>query len=235
MGRRRFPSLVIYEEWGTQRERLSSTFGGIDRDIERIFLSMAPADLSLLLYYYEEEFGRSAATYARKTYPRWKCRKVRMSGQVAERLLSLVPPLLSQEERFKLIKKLRIANLRKLDLRVDSAPDQWREALAPAIRELVDHGAAALIPDAVKARAAWLADGDTQAAEALLRAAELDEAVGRLAYLEEEFRQLDAMVAELQNHQHTISKVIELPQGRIRVTIAPPKLSLWQRVTKWVG
>lgn len=219
----------------SKRQELASTFGGIDQDVERLFLNLNRDDLEELLAFYEDEFGKSAASYARNTYTKWKRGTVRMSGQVAERLLTLVPPLLPFEVRFELVKKLRLANFHKVRRYVHTSPQTWREALAPAIKEVVDHGSSARISEAVKGRVAWLADGDVEAAEKLLLSAEQDEALTRLAYLQAEFHRIDAMIAELGKCQASVSHVIELPQGSIQISIVVPQVSAWQKFKKWLG
>lgn len=237
MGRRRYRRR--WNSYGSyivsKRRELTSTFGGIDQDVERLFLNLDWDDLGELLDFYEDEFGKPAAVYARNTYPKWKRGEVRMSGLVAERLLTLLPPLLPQETRFELVKKLRKANFHKISRYVRTTPASWREQLAPVIKEVVDHGQTAAISDAVKNRVAWLADGDVAAAERLMLAAEQDEAITRLAYLQAEFKRLDAMIAQLGEFQTSVSHTIDLPQGSIQVYIAVPKVSMWQKFVNWLG
>ena len=81
--------------WGyknvSERDQLSADTGGIDKDIEQIFLNLPSFKLQSVLIRYGKEHGSSALSYAKKTYPNWKSKKVKMSGKVAERLLNLVP------------------------------------------------------------------------------------------------------------------------------------------------
>ena len=236
-GRRRYRS--SWNSYGSyvvsQRRELTTTFGGIDQDVERIFLELEKDDLNDLLEVYEEEFGKSAANYARATFPKWKRGAVRMGAAVAERLLSLVPPLLSQEERFDLVKKLRMVNFKKVRHHIRTTPEKWGEELAPVIKEVVGHGSTAVISEAVKQRVSWLANGDVAAAEKLLLAAEKDEAITQLAYLQIEFKRLEAMIAQLGDLKTSISHCIELPQGTINVHIAIPEKSMWTKFMNWLG
>lgn len=236
MGRRRYRrSWSYYSNTVSKRQELSSTFGGIDRDVERLFLDLDRDDLNELLEFYEDSFGKPAASYARKAYPNWKRGSVRMSGQVAERLLTLLPPLLPDATRYELVKKLRKHNFRKLNRYVHTTPEGWKAALAPVLKEVIDHGHTAAISEGVKARIAWLADGDVAAAERMLHAAEQDEALLRLTYLQAEFNRIDLMIAGMGNLQTSVSHEIDLPQGKISVHIQPPKVSAWQKVLNWLG
>lgn len=228
--RRSYGSYVV-----SKRQRLSSTFGGIDRDVERLFLSLDSDELDDLFDFYTEEFGASAGNYARKTYPKWKSGSVRMSGEVAERLLNLLPPLLPYDVRFELVKKLRQTNFRKMSRYVGTSPELWVDALLPVIDEVVKHGETANLSEDLKQRLAWLADGDTEAAEKMLSAAIKDESIGRLSYLKSEFQRIDDLLAQLGDHHTSVEHTIELPQGTIRVHIVKPKVSAWEKLKRWLG
>ena len=74
-----------------QRNSLSRTLGGIDKDIEQIFFNLASFKLESVFRRCGEKHGESALSYARKTYAKWKSGRVKMGGVVAERLINLVP------------------------------------------------------------------------------------------------------------------------------------------------
>lgn len=219
----------------SQRYALTSTFGGIDRDVERLFLALDRDDIDDLLEEYEEEHGRPAAKYARDTIPKWRKGSVRMSGKVAERLLQLVPPRLPLATRFELVKKLRAANFSKTRRSVHTTPQNWQQDLEPAIVALVKYGQSAQLSDAIKERVAWLADGDTAAAERLLDQAMHEEARIRLAYLDVEFRRMEQMIAATNGLETQVSHTLELPQGTVSVYIRTPKVSMWTKVKNWLG
>lgn len=219
----------------SQRQELTSTFGGIDQDVERLFLNFDHHALEELFERYEERYGKSAAAYARAAYRKWKNGSVRLSGQTAERLLNLVPPLLPFDARFDLVKKLRAANFRKLVERVNTTPERWKEDLGPVIARVVKHGDTSNLSDRVKSRIAWLAEGDVSAAEKLLLAADQEEAITRLAYLNAEFVRMEAMMAQLKDFQTSVSHTIELPQGSIYVYIQAPRVTMWQKLMTWLG
>jgi len=219
----------------SQRKALSSTFGGIDRDVERLFLALNRDDLEDLLEDYADIYGAEKAKYARETVPKWRRGSVRMSGMVAERLLKLVPPRLPLATRFDLVKKLRQANFRKTHRSVHTSPQNWHQDLEPAIVALVAHGQSAAISEAVKERVEWLADGDTAAVERLLDQAMHEEARVRVAYLDSEFRRLQQMIAAMDGLETRVSHTLELPQGTISVYIQTPKVSMWTKVKKWLG
>lgn len=232
-GRRHYSSYGNYVV--SQRRELTKAFGGIDRDVERLFLALDPYSLEVLFQAYTSHYGGSAGAYARKTYPNWQSGAVRMSGEVAERLLNLLPPRLPYSVRYDLVKKLRNANFRPMTRHVRTTPERWREDLRPAIEEVVAHGETASLSDRLKGRVSWLANGDVAAAEALMSEAIREESLSRLAYLKVEFQRLDAIIAQLGEYQTAVTHAIELPQGSIQVHIAIPKVSMWKKFTNWLG
>lgn len=211
--------------WGyrniSERDQLSAATGGIDKDIERIFLSLPSFKLESVLTRYGRDHGSSALSYARKTYPKWKSGSVRMSGKVAERLLNLVPTVLDSDTRFELVKKLRDAHRTKINKHIRCEPHEWRSKVAPEVAELLASSSQFQLPQSAVSRVKWLADGDSQAAQRLLAAAEEEEAIARLQHLEREFHRIDVLLQNVQGEK-TVSHSIQLPQGTVNVTIGEP-------------
>ena len=121
----------------SERQYLSLSFGGIDKDVEQIFLSLPFVKLESVFREYGLKYGASALSYARDTYPRWKSGAVRMGGMVAERLLNLVPLTLDTSTRFDLVKKVRAAHIHKAHQCVTCEPNDWRSKVAPVVAELL--------------------------------------------------------------------------------------------------
>jgi hypothetical protein len=85
---------------------LVGLFGGAVEDIKRTFLQFHGNTLEALLRRYSALYGDQAGKYARKTFPMWQCSVTKLSGQTMERLIELVPPYLSPEQRFNLLQKV---------------------------------------------------------------------------------------------------------------------------------
>jgi len=205
-----------------QREEVSRKFGGIDRDVEAAFLALDSHRLEFLLRKYGAKFGDKAEAYARETYGKWKSRSVRMSGQTAERLLDLLPPQLSPAERLALVKKLRLHYLQVDRIAVTTSIRTWREVVIPAVQRVIEKAKTQNLPQAVTQVATWLASDDARAAQALLASAEAEEARIRTSLLEHEFARLDALAARFVDAEATFEHTIKIPNGEIRVLVAPP-------------
>jgi hypothetical protein len=208
----------------SERSQLSIVAGGIDKDIEKIFLNLPAHKLEAVLIRYGREHGNSALSYARNTYYSWNSGKVTMSGKVAERLLNLVPAVLDSDTRFDLVKKLREAHQAKINKTVRCEPHEWRTKVAPEVSELLASSSRFQLPASAVSRIRWLADGDSQAAQQLLAAAEEEEAIARIRHLELEFRRIDTLIQSIKGKK-TIIHTIQLPQGVIHVTIGEPQKS----------
>lgn len=226
-----------YSSYGSQhisqRDSLSRTFAGIDKDIEKIFLSLENSTLNSLLASYSEKFGKSAEIYARTTYQKWRSGSVKMSGQTASRLLELLPPLLPASTKFELIRKLRQGHFKKRSIYIKADVDNWKQSLIKPIQELVAESSSFSLPAEILIKARWLSDGDSASAERLLVAAEQEEAAIRVAFLEDEMRRIESILRDL-DATRRMSHTIELPQGSITLNIELPARTLVQRLTDWL-
>lgn len=215
----------------SQRDSVSRTLGGIDKDIERILLSLPPVQLESVFMRYREKHGESALSYARKTYVKWKSGTVKMGGAIAERLTNLVPHVIEPHARFELVKKLRSVHLHRQHKHVTCSPSEWRSHVAAVLAELLAASHKFQLPQHVLDRVHWLTEGDAVAAQRLLAAAEQDEAAVRLQYLEADFKRIDLLLQHVKATK-SMRHTIELPQGTVTVVIELPRKSLWSRLAE---
>ena len=218
----------------SERAELTRRFGGIDREVEKIFLSLPSSDLGRVFTRYGETYGGKAEAYARETYAKWQRGEVKMSGQTAARLLDLLPPVLPASVRFDLIKTLRSQHFHKRTIRIQSTPTNWRGDLIKPIQELVAASSAFALPEDLLSKARWLADGDTLAAQRLLAAAEQEEAAIRVAYIEVELRRIEVLIQNIDTTRR-VSHTLKLPQGEIFLAVDLPARTLLQKLTGWLG
>jgi hypothetical protein len=213
------------------RRQLTSLFGGIDHDVEKIFLNLRSQDRELLLKAYGHKYGENAEKYARKTFRKWKSGATKMSGLSATRLLDLIPPRLSEEERYELIRKLRKHYLtrERVIRNVNTPATSWRQHVEPAVQELINVSRDLQLPEELLKKAEWLADGDTQAVERILQSIEEEEAKERTTYLEAEFKRIEIWVENVKNAK-SVSHLITLPQGDIHVKIQKKKPTWYESI-----
>lgn len=153
-----------------------------------------------------------------------------MSGQVASRLLHLVPCILDASTQFSLAKKLRDKNRKKASSVVFCDQDNWEDRVKTEIARLIQTSREYQMPANYAHHIKWLANGDSKLAERLIILMDEEEAKIRLKHLESEFRNLRSLnCAGLRNAN--INHQIILPQGRVTVKIGNGLLFDFQR---WV-
>jgi hypothetical protein len=209
------------------RQCLSRKMGGIDKDVEEIFFNLPQCKLTELLTEYGKKFGEVSEMYARETFSLWKHKKVKMSGLVAERLLNLIPDKLEPSERYGLIKKLRLAHIKKRNRIINCSIINWENTLQNAINVLLRDARLFEFPEEVIKCAKWLSKGDAILAQALMKEADEEEALVYASFIKNEFNKIRLM-ADNTKHLSMITRCIELPQGNITVVIKPPKKGILQ-------
>ena len=152
-----------------RRQAVSQFFAGFDDDVRNLFLNLPASQLQRVLANYEEAFGRGARQYAQRVYKKWKSGEVMMSGDVSVRLLLLLPPLLSFEQKFALVTKLWEKTQPKRILKLIVTPGTDFEGLRQKIWTAVVRQHGSCIPDRIKRVLAWLTEDDVIAAEALTK------------------------------------------------------------------
>ncbi len=210
------------------KERLRDQFGAVIQDIEHTFLNLPECELESLFLNYGASYGKSAESYARKTYDAWKTGKTKLNGITAERLLDILPYHLTFNERYDLLKKLRTKYVKKTSEHISVSPENWKVEVHNSINNIIAISREYSFPEVLYKRATWLANGDVAAAQRLLHAADVDEARLRAAYLDAEFKRIDMFVSHMKDTQSVSHRII-IPQGEIYVTINIPKQSIWKK------
>ncbi len=218
-----------------RRDALSQRFGGIDRDIERAFLNLPEQKRTELFARYGEVFGSSAKSYAKSTYAKWQSGSVTMSGQTAERLLELLPPLLSFDVRYQLIRKLRTHFIKPVHVDVTTTVSSWRDVVFPAVEQIVERTRYANLPAMVLSGVTWLSSEDGSLAQELLRSVEEEEARVRTSYLEAEFINIEMTLMALEGKRVDIRHTISIPNGVISLVIRPSSARLSPKPLKLTG
>jgi hypothetical protein len=149
--------------------RLTAELGGMDQDVKKYFFSLSLNDLNTILVTYGQRFGSKAEEYARETIPKWKSGTVHMSGTVAERLFSLLPPRMPLATKYRLAEGLwhhvgpssKRTMLVGLDASIDAIVDLTRQHIESVVSEY-------RIPDQLERRFDWLSAGDVSIKQDLL-------------------------------------------------------------------
>jgi hypothetical protein len=169
----------------SQRERhileakeFTKEMGGTDTDVKQWFFNLGPTAFRKIMQEYGRRHGDLRRSYAEEAMPHWRSGQRRMSGMVAKRLFSLLPPHMPISERLSLVESLWkfYAPKRRAVVRYGlNAPPPDVEA---AVKLYFDKNASGHdIPSNFVVRFKWLAANDSVVHQKLLnRFLELDRA-----------------------------------------------------------
>lgn len=150
-------------------KQLSNELGGTDKDVKEYFFNLPKNKINKLFESYGEKYGNDVKEYAVETFPQWKSGKRQMSGLVAGRLYSMLPPMMPLETKYSMVKVLwdkygpRTDKVLKAGAGV-SAREIHLEASKYLIQTVKDWE----VNSNLKKRFEWLSSGDVQIQEKLL-------------------------------------------------------------------
>lgn len=203
---------------------LSGLFGSAVDQIREAFERLDQEALDELFADYGAIHGDSAEKYARKTYPKWKSGVTKLSGQTMERLVELVPPYLSPDQRFailqsvlKLHKKSTPSKTIKINVK---DPAQGFSELSHALSQMKHEDVLSHLPERVMKAASWLYDDDITAARSMLAQAERLENDLVRAKAEREIQLLERTITTGQVQAANYS--VEMPSGTLNVVAYSP-------------
>jgi hypothetical protein len=206
--------------------------GGIEDEVWEIFLELSSYASEAFFARFERVHGKGKADYARTSFSQWKHGSKKPSAETLSRILEILPPLLSDSQRYALIKKLRGYHFTRVKkaLYLHTTPEQWRDALTPLIKKQLDVGAAFELQPHVMAKASWLSQGGSQSVMMILKAIDAEEAQLRLRFIEDEFHRITILLENVK-HLEPVGHKIVLPQGDIHVTIRPRSKSILEHIS----
>jgi hypothetical protein len=152
-----------------EAKQLSDELGGTDEDVKAYLFSLPDMKLQEILKKYKTKYGDKAHDYARLTLPAWKSGKRHMSGLVAGRMYSLLPPMMPIETKYKLVESLwnHVGPSSQKTFYV--GPSTQISDVSLTINEyLVTKVINYEIPKKIEKRFDWLSDGDVGTKQQLL-------------------------------------------------------------------
>ncbi len=194
--------------------------------IRASFLKLDEEAIDELLSDYGEIHGEAAEKYARNTYPKWRSGATNLSGQTMQRLVELVPPYLSAEQRFEILKIVLKQHEKKKSQRVIriniKEPQQGFSDLKEALASISSEDVLAHLPPNVMDAAKWLYDDDITSARAMLADAErLENDIVRTSAA----REVDLLQRTIASGQvKSASYSVKTPSGTLNVVAYTPSL-----------
>lgn len=221
----------------SEYSRLHMQFGSVVGEIRSAFLALEEDALDELLSDYRAIHGDSAERYARKAFPSWKSGKTNLSGQTLSRLVELVPPYLSAEQRMRLVDILVTKHKPRrgydyTTISVNAAePAEGFAEIDKALSRMEVEDELAHLPDFVMEAAKWLYDDDITAARAVLAQATKAENNLKKSQARKDLELLKKTIGTGQ--VKTASYSVDLPAGRLQVNVFTPSKGIFGTILSW--
>lgn len=219
-----------YRNWGnnppSKYSKLQAMFGQAVEEIKKQFFKLDSEALSELLLDYGEMHGKSAASYAKDTMPKWKSGSTKLSGQTLERLIELVPPYLSAKQRLEILqmilsKNKRITSTQLIKINVKD-PTAGMAEVDFALRSIKVTDELAYLPPRVMEAAQWLYDDDVTAARAVLISIASAETAALMQSAEREINLLKRTLSSGQIKAASYS--VQTPGGNLNIVAYTPSI-----------
>lgn len=216
-----------YNNWHrkpSKYSKLVQIFGNAVEDIRAEFFKLPDEALDELFLDYREAYGANAEAYCRKTYPKWKAKTVKLSGQTMERLIELVPPYLDANQRLKLLTALVEKYKPRKPLyhvRINSEkPEFGLHELETIFDKLNVEDELANMPQNVMDAAQWLYNDDMTVARRMMQEIASAENTVLKQSASKEIALIKTLIARGQIE--TASYSVDFPSGELSVAVYKP-------------
>ncbi len=188
------------------------------KEIMKVLLGLNDEKLDELLELYEQEFGKGATRYARKTYRKWESGKVKPITQTFERFLIHLPKVMDFDLKCEVLRHLMEEYCAKDNYDLEIFTDDWEKTLEPLVQKLIDKPYNANLPKQVEDKLSWLADDDMQIAEDILKKSQVEEGKIAVSMLREEFKNIEYLLENTNGRSKVLHK-LNFPYGTINLEI----------------
>jgi hypothetical protein len=197
-------------------EKLSR--GAQNAELIKVLLNLEEEPLENLFNLYRQQFGDSAARYARNTYLKWKSGAVRPNKQTFRRFLINLPKVMNFDLKCEVLRELREEYCAREHYKLTVHTDDWKDKLTPLVESMIAKAKDAELPDVLKQRLTWLAEDDIEVANAILQRSQTRMSLDALSLLEKEFSNIERLLDNTDGRRR-ITHVLKLPLGTITLQI----------------
>ena len=188
-------------------------------DLVAVLLNLEEESLNELFKLYKAEFGHSAARYAQHTYHKWKTGEVRPNRQTFSRFLVHLPKVMSFDLKCEVLRQLRAEYCAKDNYQLIVYTDNWQNTLSPLVTGIIEKAYTSELPKPLEERLSWLSDNEMLAARAILAESQAQESRNAVALLQDEFANIERLLADAEGARHKVTHKLRLPYGTITLQI----------------
>ncbi len=183
-----------------------------------VLLGLEADALEELFGLYKNEFGNGAARYAQKTYRKWQAGKVRPNEQTYLRFLFHLPKVMSYDLKIEVLRHLMEEYCAKSDYELKIYTDDWEETLQPLVEEIIAKTYRAALPREIEEKLKWLAEGEMQLAQKILKNSQAEESKVAVSMLRGEIEAIEKLFTA-SNVKPKITHQLKFPYGTITLKI----------------
>jgi hypothetical protein len=187
-------------------------------ELMKVLLGLDEESLDQLFGLYRQQFGASAARYARKTYIKWRAGAVRPNRETFRRFLLYLPKVMSFDLKCEILLEFQEAYCAKDHHKLTVFTDSWRESLTPLVQALIAKSANTELPAFLQERLRWLADDDMEIAQRILARSQARQSLHALSLLNEEFSNIEHLLDNIKARRK-VTHVLRLPLGTVTLNI----------------
>lgn len=137
--------------------------------VREIFFSLSGDALNRVLDEYGTKYGKGAKAYAKSTIYKWETGSVNMSNAMIGRLLDFLPPLMTPEQKNRVVEAIWKAHAKRSLKYAYIGPDADVDAFLEDLNRYFNNlGVTHAIPGDIERAFSWLADDDAIAKQQLL-------------------------------------------------------------------
>lgn len=152
-----------------EANRLTAELGGTDKDVKKWFFSLNSSQREIIFRKYGAKYGATKEEYARVAFTDWKIGKKKMSGLVAERLFSLLPPMMPTKVKYELVENLwKHVGPSKKVLVMAGTNSPTETIISIVEKEVASLTTSWTVPEQMTKRFNWLAQNDSTVYQQLL-------------------------------------------------------------------
>ena len=187
-------------------------------NLVRVLLSLDDEPREQLFSLYKDQFGPSAARYARKTYLKWKSGTVRPNKQTFQRFLINLPHVMSFDLKCDVLRELREEYCARDNYELSVSTANWRSTLTPLVEGILQRALTSELPESLQRRLSWLAEDDVAVANSILAESQVRQSVNALSLLEKEFSNIEHLLDNAPG-KASVTHLLKLPLGTITLEI----------------
>ncbi len=225
---------MYYRHWKnppSDKSVLKREIHNIDQDIIKILFALDSERLHRFFREYKRTYGESATNYAKKAFNSWKTGVTSYSAQSIKRFIEIVPRIISNSERYDIIKKLyeKSKSQSTYNFEIVLGDYQALSSIVKTFKSLCEKPFSHNLSDEFKHQMQWLCDNDAMASNKLLSAFDTESS---LLVSKAAKKEIDNLINKISNLDGSAVGTHEcnFPFGQVTIVVRKP--TFFEKIVK---